>query len=45
MWSPARFGGDPLTRQYLHRTIENELNDGPNRFKTLPAYITKRTRR
>ena len=40
--SPARFGGDPLTWQYFHfRTIETGLNDVPNRFKTLPAYITE----
>jgi hypothetical protein len=40
--SPARFGGDPLTWQYFHfRTLETGLNDVPNRFKTLPAYITE----
>jgi hypothetical protein len=42
IWSPARFGGEPLTWQYFHfRTIENGLNDVPNRFKTLPVYITE----
>jgi hypothetical protein len=42
IWSPARFGGDPLTWQYFHfRTIENGLNDVPNRFKTLPVYLTE----
>ena len=40
--SPARFGGEPLTWQYFHfRTIENGLNDVPNRFKTLPVYVTE----
>jgi hypothetical protein len=42
IWSPAHFGGDPLTWQYYHfRTIENGLNDVPNRFKTLPVYVTE----
>ncbi len=40
--SPQRFGGDPLTWQYFHfRTIETGLADVPNRFKTLPVYITE----
>lgn len=40
--SAARFGGDPLTWQYFHfRTIETGLNDVPNRFKTLPVYVTE----
>jgi hypothetical protein len=42
IWSPAHFGGEPLTWQYYHfRTLENGLNDVPNRFRTLPAYITE----
>ncbi len=42
IWSPARFGGDPLTWQYFHfRTIETGLNDVPDRFRMLPAYVTE----
>jgi hypothetical protein len=40
--SNAHFGGDPLTWQYLHfRTIETALAEVPDRFKTLPVYVTE----
>ncbi len=40
--SATRFGGEPLTWQYFHfRTIETALADVPNRFKTLPVYVSE----
>ncbi len=40
--SNARFGGEPLTWQYLHfRTVETYLAEVPDRFKTLPVYVTE----
>jgi hypothetical protein len=40
--SNARFGSEPLTWQYFHfRTIETALVNVPDRFKTLPVYITE----
>ena len=40
--SDVRFGGEPLTWQYLHfRTIETALSEVPDRFKTLPVYVTE----
>ncbi len=40
--SDARFGNEPLTWQFLHfRAIETYLAEVPDRFKTLPVYVTE----
>jgi hypothetical protein len=42
IWSRMRFGNEPLTWQYLHmRTVETALAILPDRFKSLPVYVTE----
>jgi hypothetical protein len=42
VWSQERFSDDPLTWQYLHlRTVETALAARPERFRSLPVFITE----
>jgi len=42
VWSRMRFTDEPLTWQYLHlRTVETALAILPDRFRSLPIFITE----
>jgi hypothetical protein len=42
VWSRVRFSDEPLTWQYLHlRTVETALAVVPERFRTLPVFVTE----
>ena len=42
VWSDAKFANDPLRWQYLHfRSIEPYLAEVPDKYKSLPVYITE----